>query len=151
MHLNQHTDFGLRILLYLGAAPDGSASAPDISQAYGISLNHLRKVVQALSRAGYVRTTRGRSGGIALAMAPSDIGIGAVVRLLEPDFRMVECFEPKTNRCVVTPACKLMHALGEAQRAFLEVLDRYSLADVLQNKAVLWRLLSMAEAAQPRA
>ena len=81
MHLNLHTDFGLRVLLYLGSTPDGAASAPDIASAYDISLNHLRKVVQALSRAGYVRTTRGRTGGIALAMAPSEIGIGQVCLL----------------------------------------------------------------------
>ncbi len=151
MHLNLHTDFGLRVLLYLGSTPDGAASAPDIASAYDISLNHLRKVVQALSRAGYVRTTRGRTGGIALAMAPSEIGIGQVVRALEPDFRLVECFEPKTNRCAVTPACALMHALGDAQKAFLAVLDGYTLADVLRNKAVLWRLLKRAEAGQPGA
>lgn len=151
MHLNLHTDFGLRILLYLASSPDGSASAPDVAEAYDISLNHLRKVVQALSHAGYVQTTRGRTGGIALARRPEEIVIGQVVRALEPDFTLVECFEPRTNRCVVTAGCSLMHALGDAQKAFLGVLDRYTLADVVRNKEQLWRLLSPRELAAPRA
>lgn len=151
MHLNLHTDFGLRVLLYLGSTPDGMASAPDVAAAYDISLNHLRKVVQALSHAGYVQTTRGRTGGIALARPPEEIVIGQVVRALEPDFRLVECFEPATNRCVVTPGCALMHALDDAQKAFLAVLDGYTLADVVRNKAFLWRLLRRPEAAQPGA
>lgn len=146
MHLNLHTDFGLRVLLYLAASPEGTASAPDVAEAYGISLNHLRKVVQALSHGGYVQTTRGRTGGIALARRPDEIVIGQVVRALEPDFRLVECFEPKTNQCVVTSGCSLAHAIGDAQKAFLGVLDGYTLADVVRNKTYLWRLLSRPEA-----
>lgn len=141
MHLNQHTDYGLRVLLYLSACPGGAAPAPDIAAAFNISLHHLRKVVQNLAHAGYVQTTRGRTGGLALAMAPEDIRIGQVVRDLEPSLDLVECFNAKQNTCVISPACILKGALEEARRAFLETLDRHTLAEMTLNRAYLWRIL----------
>lgn len=141
MHLNLHTDYGLRVLLYLASTPAGSAAAPDIAGAYDISLNHLRKVVQGLARAGYVHTARGRTGGITLAKRPEEIVIGKVVRDLEPDFRLVECMQPETNTCIIAPCCGLTRALEDAQRAFLTVLDQHTLADLTRNHGALWALL----------
>ena len=141
MHLNQHTDYGLRVLLYLAACPEGAAPSPDISSAYDISLHHLRKVVQNLARAGYIQTMRGRTGGLTLARPADQIHLGQVVRDLEPDFDLVECFNPRDNTCVISPACILHGALEEAQRAFLDVLDRYTLAELARNRTYLWRIL----------
>lgn len=141
MHLNLHTDYGLRVLIYLATDPGGGAAAPDIAAAYDISLNHLRKVVQALAHAGYVQTTRGRSGGIVLARPPDQIVAGQVVRDLEPNFRMVECHDPATDRCVLTPCCGLNRALEDARDAFLATLDKVTLADLTRNRAALWALL----------
>lgn len=152
MHLNLHTDYGLRVLLYLASSPSGAAPAPDIASAYNISLHHLRKVVQNLSRAGYVQTTRGRTGGLALAKPPEDIRLGQVVRDLEPDLHLAECFSTQDNACVITPACILKGALEDGRRAFLETLDRYTLAELTRNKTYLWRILgprSVSRSAAP--
>ncbi len=146
MHLNLHTDFGLRVLLYLAASPGGTAAAPDIALAFGVSLNHLRKVVQGLAHAGYVNTTRGRAGGIALARDPSEIVVGKVVRDLEPDLHLVECFNPETNTCLIAACCGLTRALEEARESFFATLDRYTLADVSKNKGALWTLLQRGAA-----
>ncbi len=146
VHLNLHTDFGLRVLLFLASSPTGTAAAPDIAQAFGISLNHLRKVVQGLAHAGYVVTARGRTGGISLAMRPEEIVVGRVVRDLEPDLRLVECFDPATNTCLIAPCCGLTRALEEARSAFFETLDRHTLADITKNRGALWALLQRGAA-----
>lgn len=141
MHLTQYSDYALRILLYLGVnrpSPEGRLPALlDISNAYGISFNHLSKVANQLSQLGFVIAQRGRTGGLRLARSPELIRIGEVVRATEPNFRIVECFEPETNECCITPACQLMGALNEAKEAFLSTLDRYTLADVLTNPSDL--------------
>lgn len=146
MHLSMHTDYGLRVLVALAISPDHTASAPEMAEAYGISLHHLRKVVQQLAHAGYVTTTRGRTGGVELARAPNQIRIGDVARALETDFHIVECFKAHENTCVITPACTLQHALEQASQAFLATLDRYTLADVTRERGALMRLLSASAA-----
>ena len=146
MHLNLYTDYGLRVLLYLAAAPTRSAAAPDIATTFDISLNHLRKVVQALAREGYVTTTRGRAGGVSLARDAAEIRVGKVVRALETDLNIVECFDPHSNACIIAPCCGLEKALREAREAFFLVLDQYTLADLSQNRSALWRLLNRAYA-----
>lgn len=148
MHLNLHTDFGLRVLLYLSSAPSRSAAAPDIARAFGISLNHLRKVVQALAHAGYVSTARGRTGGISLARPPEEIVIGRVVRDLEPDLRLVECFDMETNTCLIASCCGLTRALEDARTRFFETLDAYTLADVTKNRGALWTLMQRGAASR---
>jgi Rrf2 family nitric oxide-sensitive transcriptional repressor len=144
MRLTRYTDYALRVLLYLGARPDEQCSIREISSGYGISQNHLMKVVNDLARAGYVASVRGRSGGIRLGRAPQDINIGVAVRELECDFDLVEC-----GACVIAPVCGLTGVLADAVRAFFSVLDRYTLADLLSNRdqlADIFRLRSAAPA-----
>jgi Rrf2 family nitric oxide-sensitive transcriptional repressor len=143
MQLTLRTDYGLRTLLYLSQAGQEPVSAAAIADAYGVSRTHLLKVVQALSAAGFVETRPGRSGGALLAREPEAIVIGEVVRALEPNFALVECFAPDGGNCVITPACGLAPALEEARQAFLKVLDAYTLADCLRRPEQLRRLLGI--------
>ena len=129
MRITQHTDYALRVLIYLALRTDERSTIREISEAYAISRNHLMKVVQKLVAAGYVEATRGAGGGLMLARRPEAIGIGKVVRELEPDFGLVECFRPD-NACVITPACRLPAMLDEALTAFHRTLDGYTLADI---------------------
>ena len=145
MRLTVYTDYSLRVLMYLGIRPDRLCTIQEIASAYGISRNHLMKVAHQLGLAGYVDTVRGRGGGLRLARPPAQIGIGAVVRACEEDFRLVECFDAERNRCVITPACRLTAMLAEALDAYLAVLDSYTLADLLRDDTRLRRLLAIAE------
>jgi len=142
MRLSRHTDYALRVLIHLAARPERLASIAEIARAYAISENHLMKVVHMLGRAGFVRTVRGRGGGIELAVPAADIRIGDVVRHGEADLNMAECGE-----CLIAPACGLTSVLNEALGAFLAVLDRYSLADITRRRGDLARLLGLDVAA----
>jgi Rrf2 family nitric oxide-sensitive transcriptional repressor len=133
VHLTLHADYALRVLLYLAANPDRVVSTGEVSDAYGISKHHLVRVVQGLGRHGFVEVRPGRSGGVVLARPPSEISVGEVVRNMEPDFHIVECFDPTTNQCPITPACGLIGVLNEAMRAFLGTLDKYTLEDLLRR------------------
>lgn len=129
MRLTRYTDYALRTLIYLGLNEPRQSSIGEIARAYGISENHLTKVVHQLGRLGLVRTIRGRGGGLRLALDPAEIVVGAVVRQTEEDLALVECFSG--GACAITPSCRLRRVLGEALAAFLAVLDRYTLADLL--------------------
>jgi Rrf2 family transcriptional regulator, nitric oxide-sensitive transcriptional repressor len=140
MRLTSYTDYSMRVLLYLGARPDRVCTVAEISLAYGISQNHLVKVVHGLGKLGYVASVRGRAGGMRLARSAAEIGIGAVIRDTEEDFALVDC-----QRCLISPACGLTGVLDEALDAFMAVLDRYTLADLLQRKSELIGLFRVAE------
>jgi Rrf2 family nitric oxide-sensitive transcriptional repressor len=142
MRLSRHTDYALRVLIHLAAAPERLSSIAEIARAYGISENHLMKVVNNLARSGVLRTVRGRGGGIALARPAKDIMIGTIVRQSEPDLNLAEC-----GNCVIAPACGLISPLDEALRAFLAVLDNYSVADAALRKRDLTRLLGLPPSA----
>lgn len=129
MQLTMFSDFALRVLMFTHAAGDRLVTIDEISAAYDISRAHLTKVVNTLTRAGYLTAVRGRSGGLRLAMPAEDINLGRVVRTTEPDFALVECFS-SGNQCVITGCCKLQGVLGEALKAFMAVLDRYTLASI---------------------
>jgi Rrf2 family transcriptional regulator, nitric oxide-sensitive transcriptional repressor len=129
MRLTRYTDYALRTLIYLGLSEPRQGSIAEISRAYGISENHLTKVVHHLGRLGLVKTSRGRGGGLRLALPPEQIIVGQVVRQTEDDLALVECFA--NDACAITSACRLRGVLGEALAAFLTVLDRYTLADLL--------------------
>ena len=131
MRLTHYTDFSLRVLTYLGLRPERLCTISEIAEAYGISRNHLMKVVHELGRAGFIDTVRGRNGGLRLARMPSAIRIGDVVRRMEDDFDIVACFGAGTGGCVIAPDCRLAGMLGEALQAFLGVLDGYTLADLI--------------------
>lgn len=133
MHLTLHADYSLRVLLYLATHRDRLASTQEMADAYGISKHHLVRVVQTLAGQGFVDARAGRSGGVTLAREPKDINVGKVLRAAEPDFHLVECFDRERNSCPITPACSLKSVLAEARDAFLAVLDKYTLADLLDR------------------
>lgn len=136
MRLTRYTDYAIRVLLYLGRQPGRLRPIGEIARAYGISQNHLMKVVNDLVNAGYLESVRGRNGGIRLARPADAINIGAVVRHTEDDFDLVGC-----GRCIIGSACGLTDALDEAVDAFMTVLDRYSLADIMARKGDFAHLL----------
>lgn len=144
MRLTLYTDYSLRVLVYLGVrGQEHQATIQEIADAYNISKNHLMKVIHQLGQLGLIETIRGRGGGIRLAHDPNDINIGAVVRQTEEDFHIVECFNPESNLCKIAPECKLKNALFEALKAYLAVLDSYTLGDILHSKESLWALFDM--------
>jgi Rrf2 family nitric oxide-sensitive transcriptional repressor len=137
MHLTLHTDYAMRLLLFLGLNPDRRCTIEEIAQHYRVSRNHLMKVALTLTQKGFVDSLRGRNGGLKLGRPPGEIGIGAVVRATEDNLDLVECFDAKTNTCRIAPACLLKQPFAEAVQAFLTVLDRYTLADMLANPSIL--------------
>ncbi|MBN8874661.1 MAG: Rrf2 family transcriptional regulator [Rhodospirillales bacterium] len=142
MRLTTFSDYSLRTLIYLGVRPGRLATIADIATAYDISANHLMKVVHQLAQAGDVVTVRGQHGGMRLARRPEEINIGAVVRRTEPDMDLVPCFGSSTG-CRIQPACGLAVVLSEALAAFLAVLDRHTLADLLQEPERITPLLGI--------
>ncbi|MHB8387480.1 RrF2 family transcriptional regulator [Metallibacterium sp.] len=130
MRLTNFSDYALRVLMYAAAQRERLITIEETAQIYDISRNHLMKVVNALTRAGYLKAVRGRAGGFTLAKRPDRIRIGAVLRLTEPDFALVECFSTD-NHCLIAPACRLRGVLREALAAFVAVLDRHTLDDLL--------------------
>ena len=145
MRLTRYTDYGLRVLTYLALKSDDELSTiKEIAERYGISENHLMKVVHRLGKNGFLETIRGRSGGIRIGRAPEDINLGAVVRCCEDDMRLVECFDPETNSCPIASACVLPPILDEALAAFLNVLDRYTLAELIVPHRKLAKILRPA-------
>jgi Rrf2 family nitric oxide-sensitive transcriptional repressor len=142
LQLTRYTDYSLRVLIYLALEPERLVTIEEIARSYDISRAHLMKVVHQLGLRGYVETLRGRRGGLRLARPPQTIGVGAVVRESEESLALVECFEAGSD-CAIEPACGLRGALHEALEAFLAVLDRYTLADlVARRRAPLLRLLA---------
>lgn len=134
MQLTRFSDYTLRVLIYLALHPDRLATIEELADAYGISRGHVMKVVHHLGRRGYVETLRGRGGGLKLARPPERIRVGEVVRGSEENLVLVECFEPATNGCRIAPACTLHPVLREALDAFLGVLDRYTLDDLVRRR-----------------
>jgi Rrf2 family nitric oxide-sensitive transcriptional repressor len=134
LHLTQFTDYALRVAIYLAAHPGESASVEEISRSYGVSRNHMAKVVQRLTELGVVASTRGRGGGLRLAMRPEEVNVGWLVRRTEPHLDLVECFDPETNTCPIIAACGLKGALARARQAFLAALDEYDLASFAPNR-----------------
>jgi Rrf2 family nitric oxide-sensitive transcriptional repressor len=143
MNVTRFTDYSLRVLLYLALRPGERTSIDEITDFYKVSRDHMVKVVNNLGHHGFIRTIRGRSGGIELAQDPSEINIGDVVRKTESNFHIVECFEPDKNQCVVTGVCHLKNILDEALVAFMKVLDRYTLDDVVKEKQLARTLLQI--------
>ncbi|WP_434722834.1 RrF2 family transcriptional regulator [Mesorhizobium sp. RIZ17] len=130
MRLTDFSDYSLRLLMFAAAKGDRLITIEETAHVYGISRSHLMKVANLLTRAGFLKAVRGRSGGLALARAPERIKLGDVLRATEPDFALVECFR-SGNSCIITPRCRLRGMLREALAAFSGTLDRYTLADLL--------------------
>jgi Rrf2 family transcriptional regulator, nitric oxide-sensitive transcriptional repressor len=140
MRLTLNTDFSLRVLMHVGLCGDKLTRIDDIAQSFGISKAHLMKIVNDLSRNGYLETVRGRNGGIRLMREPRHINIGQVVRDTENQLGVVGCLE-RRGYCPIERACVLRSALQDATRAFLAVLDAYTLADLTKPKRALSSLL----------
>lgn len=145
MRLTVYTDYSLRLLIFLAIKAEGLATIGAVARRYGISEHHMTKVAHQLGRAGLVATVRGKGGGLRLARAAPDIGLGEVVRYTEPDMALVPCFgsaeAPARHPCPIVPACGLRNVLHEAREAFMAVLDRYTLADLVRQQTELRRLL----------
>lgn len=136
MQLTVFTDYGLRSLMYLAVNKGRQCSVRDIAEHYGISRNHLVKVVHRLAQLGYVNSSKGKGGGIQLAHGPDTLRLGDLVRVLEPNMDLVECFDRETNTCTVVSACTLRHFLADANKAFLDALNRHTLADAVANRTL---------------
>ncbi|MCX2783180.1 Rrf2 family transcriptional regulator [Microbulbifer thermotolerans] len=130
MHITRYTDYSLRVLMYVALKGEELATIREIAESYEISKNHLMKVVQSLNSKGYLIAIRGKNGGVRLAGRPEDINVGHLVRDTEQDLALVECFN-NGKGCVITPACELKRIFAEALEAFFQVLDQYTLADLL--------------------
>lgn len=143
MRLTAHTDYSLRVLIYLALDPERLATIREISERYDISRNHLMKIVQELGKAGYIETVRGKHGGIRLGRRPDSIVVGDVVRTMEDNMNLVECFNAEANMCQIVPVCVLKDVLVEALEQFLGALDRYTLADLVTPKADLSALVRL--------
>ncbi len=134
MQLTLYTDYTLRVLLYLSLQPQQTVTISEIADFYTISRNHLVKVVHNLATLSYIHTTRGKGGGLRLAVDPTQVSIGEIVRKVEPNFDIVECFNPHNKKCMIEPLCVLKSALWQAKREFLATLDRYTLADAIKRE-----------------
>ena len=145
MRLTGFTDYTLRTLVYLALQPDRQVTIADIANAYDISANHLMKVVHQLAMAGDIATTRGRRGGLRLARPAAAINVGEVVRRSEPDMALVSCFD-NAQGCVIQDGCVLQTVLGDALAAFLAVLDKYTVADLVVPRQALADLLGIPPA-----
>jgi Rrf2 family transcriptional regulator, nitric oxide-sensitive transcriptional repressor len=135
MRLTLYTDYSLRVLLYLTNKEDELVTISELADFYKISRNHLVKVVHNLGLNGYILTTRGRHGGLKLARPAKEILIGEVVRSTEPDFDLLECFNPVTDQCVISRSCSLKSVIFNAQASFLGELDKYTLADMVKGSS----------------
>ena len=148
MRLTQFSGYGLRVLIYAGLKGNQLSTIAEIAEAYGISKNHLMKVVQQLVNEGFLYSRRGKNGGVRLARDPGQISIGSVVLAMEPGFGVAECMR-QSNECALTPVCRLRAKLGEANQAFLQVLEKVTLADILHDKPHRLALRDLLEMEPP--
>ena len=134
MQLTRFTDYGLRTLMYLAARPQERHSVKEIADHYGISRNHLVKVVHRLSQLAYISTTKGKGGGIRLVPETEKLGLGEIMMQLETDMNIAECFNPQTNTCLITEDCQLKHYLFDARQAFIAAMNQHTLSDTVSGK-----------------
>jgi len=145
MQLTQYTDYSLRVLIYLSQKKCGElATISEIAEFYGISRNHLVKVVHNLATYGFIQTMRGKNGGMCLARPADEINIGEVVRQTEPNFDIAECFNKESNTCVISPICALKSILGDARTSFIQTLDRYTIAHALNPQHGLLKKINIS-------
>ena len=148
MRLTLHTDHALRMLMLLAIEPNELHTIEEIARRYDISRNHLMKITLTLVQTGFIDSLRGRGGGLRLARAAESINLGAIVRATEDNFALVECFDREHNSCLITSACGLRGPLEEALQAFLTVLDRYSLDDLVRSPRMLRRMRQLLPTAR---
>jgi Rrf2 family nitric oxide-sensitive transcriptional repressor len=141
MRISLFTDYAFRVLMQAAARNPDLITIQDVAVGYGISRNHLMKVIHELSKSGFLETQRGRNGGFRLGKLAEDIRLGDIFRMGESESPLVECFSEASNACIVTPGCKLKFILADAEKAFIAVLDRYTLKDVMARPAEFLKLL----------
>ena len=133
MRLAEYTDYTLRVLMYCASNTGRLVTIAELAERHDVSKNHLMKIVNDLARQGVLETTRGRGGGLRLLKDAARIGIGDVVRSTETDFRLVECFDGRTNTCNLTPNCRVKKLLDAALQAYFRELDGATLADLVAS------------------
>jgi Rrf2 family nitric oxide-sensitive transcriptional repressor len=143
MQLTLYSDYSLRVLIFLALRRNEVVTINEISEAYGISRNHLLKVVHNLSLQGFIKSSRGQTGGLWLELRPEQIKIGDVLRITETNFNLVECFDEDKNTCPIAGICALQSIMGRAVKQFLAEFDKYTLADLIPNKRKLLGRLGM--------
>jgi len=143
MRLTLHTDYALRVLMYVGVKGDALSTIPEIVEHFDISRGHVMKVVHHLGQLGYLETIRGKGGGLRLARKPSQVNVGAVVRDMEEELAVLGCLQGGEGYCRIEQSCVLRSALRDATNAFLAALDRYTLADLIKPRRSLARLLEL--------
>jgi Rrf2 family nitric oxide-sensitive transcriptional repressor len=145
MQLTLQTDYALRVLLYLAIRQDKRVTTAEIAQAYGISRNHLVKVVNNLAHMGYIDAIPGRIGGLALSRSPQELNIGEIVARIEPGFALVACLPGGAGGCPIAPVCALKGAIEQALASFLAALRVYRLSDLLDQRGSLLALLGIED------
>lgn len=143
MRLTLHTDYALRVLIFAGIKGDALSTVGEIVKHFDISEGHVMKVVHGLGRKGYLETVRGKNGGIRLARKPSQINVGAVVRDMEEELGVLGCLQGERHFCRIEDSCVLRGALRDATNAFLSVLDRFTIEDLVRPRRPLARLLKI--------
>lgn len=138
MQINKYTDYSFRVLIFLGIKKEELATIDEIFNAYEISRSHLVQVVHGLAKEGFIESIQGRSGGIRLAKPVEEINLKDVLVKMETNFYLAECFD-SSGYCKITPACILKDVLQEAGKAFLDVLEKYTLADLLKKETASLR------------
>ncbi|MCC8397681.1 Rrf2 family transcriptional regulator [Paraburkholderia sp. MMS20-SJTR3] len=146
MKLTDHTDYSLRVLLYLAVRGPQLSKIRDITRAYSISKNPLMRIAWQLAEHGWIETVLGPNGGLRLSGHSLDLTLGNVVRLLEGDFALAPCLPDRlggSRECVIAPHCRLRGALQAANQAFLDELDRHTIGDLVQSRDSLAELLGL--------
>lgn len=143
MRLTVFTDYALRVLMFLALEPKRRVRIREVAEGYGISHNHLMKVVNKLTRAELVEASRGVNGGLILARPAEAITVGEVVRKCEDELALVECFR-EDNQCVITPDCVLARVFGHALEEFMAILDQYTIADLIGPRVKLRKRLRIS-------
>lgn len=132
MRLTNMSDYAVRLLIYLSKHRDRLCTIAEVANAYNISEPHLMKITHRLAKSGWIRTVRGKNGGMELAHEPEEIHIGALMRDMENDLALVECMGAN-NHCILTGHCGLKGIVTGALNAFMAHLDQYTLADVISG------------------
>lgn len=144
MRLTTRTNLAMRTLMFCAANPGRTVTKHEVACACNASENHLAQVIHLMAQKGYLKTLRGRSGGLGLARAPRDISVGEVFRSFESVLPFAECFAGSENACPLVGACRLKCAISDALQGFYAHLDRVTLADLVDDNAALTDLLRVA-------
>ena len=142
MQLTTHTDYALRLLIFLMVHPGRIVSTKEVAAAYGISANHLTKIAKQLTKNGWLVAVRGGGGGLMLASHTPDTPVGEIVRSTESIRHVAECFNVSANFCPIPAVCRLKPILHRARKAFFEVLDGVTIREIAANPRELKPILT---------